>query len=338
MYLPSEDKKKKKRRTTGSTDAAVPNIFATPKHPKLDVFRKSRNAPQGSVVQAPGTLQEGGFQRTHTGGPATATADAESTAKTPEPYKSIGCHQYRGKRGRTQREQQVPLVQGKKFIVACKARRMAPDHNVETAYFELHDNMKHGEHLLCSYPQCASEGVKFCYCRFCRKPVAKQNFKSRHDHGDSEADPKHGVAEREQHESDGGSSSSSESSATSMGRKPSATERRPGRRTENEHKTRTTVGGTAKLSDHMKQRYWDQLLLIRPQLQKDEHISQWMDTVVLVSEPNVLEQEASRSFDRLLSRIDTGIKRVKLPKLSSSSSTNSSSSSSSDEDSPDSER
>ncbi len=29
---------------------------------------------------------------------------------------------------------------------------------------------------------CASEGIKFRYCRICRMPVARRNFRSRHMH------------------------------------------------------------------------------------------------------------------------------------------------------------
>lgn len=42
----------------------------------------------------------------------------------------------------------------------------------------------HGLHLLCSHPSCRSVGVKFRYCYYCKKPVTKQNFRSRHLHAD----------------------------------------------------------------------------------------------------------------------------------------------------------
>jgi hypothetical protein len=55
---------------------------------------------------------------------------------------------------------------------------------VQTACFEVPTNATHGMHLLCSYPACRSTGVKFRYCLFCKKPVTKQNFRSRHLHAE----------------------------------------------------------------------------------------------------------------------------------------------------------
>ena len=42
---------------------------------------------------------------------------------------------------------------------------------------------------MCSHPTCRSAGVKFRYCLYCKKPVTKQNFRSRHLHAD--LDPNH---------------------------------------------------------------------------------------------------------------------------------------------------
>jgi hypothetical protein len=48
--------------------------------------------------------------------------------------------------------------------------------------FEIPRDVKHGENLQCSFPQCRNEGVKFCYCLICGIPVAKRNFRQRHEH------------------------------------------------------------------------------------------------------------------------------------------------------------
>lgn len=64
----------------------------------------------------------------------------------------------------------------------CGARGMKADHNSSTAYFDVPENARHGQHLLCSHSVCRSAGVKFRYCFYCRKPVTKQNFRSRHLH------------------------------------------------------------------------------------------------------------------------------------------------------------
>jgi hypothetical protein len=37
--------------------------------------------------------------------------------------------------------------------------------------------------LICSYPECVAQGVKFCFCIYCGIPVAKRNFRQRHNHG-----------------------------------------------------------------------------------------------------------------------------------------------------------
>jgi hypothetical protein len=47
-----------------------------------------------------------------------------------------------------------------------------------------HD-VKHGSNLYCSFPACRNEGIKFCYCSHCGIPVAKRNFRQRHDHASS---------------------------------------------------------------------------------------------------------------------------------------------------------
>ena len=44
--------------------------------------------------------------------------------------------------------------------------------------------MSHGEELVCSYAACRDAGVKFCYCSKCQTPVAKRNFRVRHNHCD----------------------------------------------------------------------------------------------------------------------------------------------------------
>eukprot|EP00526_Cylindrotheca_closterium_P018514 CAMPEP_0113610724 /NCGR_PEP_ID=MMETSP0017_2-20120614/5179_1 /TAXON_ID=2856 /ORGANISM="Cylindrotheca closterium" /LENGTH=369 /DNA_ID=CAMNT_0000519631 /DNA_START=323 /DNA_END=1432 /DNA_ORIENTATION=- /assembly_acc=CAM_ASM_000147 len=68
--------------------------------------------------------------------------------------------------------------------VPCQARGMSTDHNALTAYVEIPKDAVHGLHLLCSHPACRSVGVKFRYCYYCKKPVTKQNFRSRHLHAD----------------------------------------------------------------------------------------------------------------------------------------------------------
>lgn len=59
----------------------------------------------------------------------------------------------------------------------------------QTAYFDVPESARHGQHLLCSHSVCRAAGVKFRYCFYCKKPVTKQNFRSRHLHAN--LDPHH---------------------------------------------------------------------------------------------------------------------------------------------------
>ena len=54
---------------------------------------------------------------------------------------------------------------------------------IQTAYFVIPENVKHGEELICSYFACRNAGIKFRYCSHCKVPVAKRNFRKRHKHG-----------------------------------------------------------------------------------------------------------------------------------------------------------
>ncbi|KAL3925806.1 MAG: hypothetical protein SGILL_000154 [Bacillariaceae sp.] len=69
--------------------------------------------------------------------------------------------------------------------VPCRARGQPPEHDYMTACFTLKKNEKHGKELVCSFRQCRDSGIKFCYCAFCRVPVARRNFRLRHHHSDA---------------------------------------------------------------------------------------------------------------------------------------------------------
>ena len=45
------------------------------------------------------------------------------------------------------------------------------------------ETVEHGEELICSYYACRNAGIKFRYCSHCKIPVAKRNFRKRHNHG-----------------------------------------------------------------------------------------------------------------------------------------------------------
>lgn len=62
------------------------------------------------------------------------------------------------------------------------------EHNFQTAYFVIPEDVKHGDGLICSFPACRNRGVKFLYCQYCKDPVAKRNFRSRHNHAEEKAE------------------------------------------------------------------------------------------------------------------------------------------------------
>mmetsp|Transcript_18447 Transcript_18447/g.31490 ORF Transcript_18447/g.31490 Transcript_18447/m.31490 type:complete len:287 (-) Transcript_18447:530-1390(-) len=67
--------------------------------------------------------------------------------------------------------------------VACRARNMPPDHDEDSAYFEIPIDAPHGILLGCSHPSCGNDKKRFRYCVVCQIPVSKRNFAKRHSHG-----------------------------------------------------------------------------------------------------------------------------------------------------------
>lgn len=60
---------------------------------------------------------------------------------------------------------------------------LCPSSSYKTAYFVISNGIQHGNDVVCSHPACRNAGVKFRYCSFCKAPVAKRNFRRRHNHG-----------------------------------------------------------------------------------------------------------------------------------------------------------
>ncbi|KAL3921867.1 MAG: hypothetical protein SGILL_002518, partial [Bacillariaceae sp.] len=72
---------------------------------------------------------------------------------------------------------------GQPTRIPCRARGMDMNHNFESAYFGISEDLPHGTPLVCSYPACRDKGVKFLYCAFCKDTGAKRQFRERHNHG-----------------------------------------------------------------------------------------------------------------------------------------------------------
>jgi hypothetical protein len=54
--------------------------------------------------------------------------------------------------------------------------------NEQTAYFQITDEMEHGEGIICSFENCRKAGIKFRYCAECKDAIAKRNFRNGHHH------------------------------------------------------------------------------------------------------------------------------------------------------------
>jgi len=72
------------------------------------------------------------------------------------------------------------------FTLYCKARGTPLDHQEDRAVLQFirGEEYNHGADLICSHIVCRQNGVKFRYCAFCKKAVAKRNFRKRHAHND----------------------------------------------------------------------------------------------------------------------------------------------------------
>ena len=153
---------------------------------------------------------------------------------------------------------------------------------VQTAYFVIPENVKHGEELICSYFACRNAGIKFRYCSHCKVPVAKRNFRKRHKHGgdidipsaNAAQNAKKGIpsqittsASREEVAVDGISSQSADDSAEAGAPRDQISSSRKAR--------------------------WASLLGKRPSSKKKEEMSAWISEVMKVSDlENPLNESA----------------------------------------------
>jgi hypothetical protein len=59
----------------------------------------------------------------------------------------------------------------------------------QSAYFDVAPDTKHGDGLVCSFPSCRNDGIKFLYCDHCRDAVGKRVFRNQHHHMDDDEAP-----------------------------------------------------------------------------------------------------------------------------------------------------
>lgn len=198
-------------------------------------------------------------------------------------------------------------------MVPCRARRMPLDHNFKTAYFVISDTIKHGEELVCSYPTCRDGGVKFRFCSWCpRVPVAKRNFRQRHDHTD-EPEPEGGaegvVAANEggvpaqatviSDETENKAKKASKPSAILVA-KPSYSSgsyQAPKAQQSERKQAQTPVTYSDNVTEEKRKCQWAALITERPDTTDDEAMSAWINRVLMVSSsPKASTQEIGASL------------------------------------------
>lgn len=89
---------------------------------------------------------------------------------------------------------------------------------MQSAYFDIPENARHGQHLLCTHPTCRAAGVKFRYCFYCKKAVTKQNFRSRHLHADLDSSNQKGKKSEGKERKNEGKTGKGKDKATATGK------------------------------------------------------------------------------------------------------------------------
>ena len=182
----------------------------------------------------------------------------------------------------------------------------------QTAYFEISEGLKHGDPLICSYPECRNRGVKFLYCTYCKDPVAKRNFRNRHNHGmtTAEGDSSETKSKASANTANGPAKVTSGSSASDG----SGSSEGAIKKGENIKKRSAAVAGLSdaagavhpaersklarlEMADPDRVRAWQLLLPTRPQAENEEHMSAWLMRVMAVS-------DTARPISEVLSNLE----------------------------------
>lgn len=185
------------------------------------------------------------------------------------------------------------------------------DPSLQTAYFEISPDIKHGDGLICSFPACRNRGVKFLYCAYCKDPVAKRNFRNQHSHADGgEEGVIPSVAAQQssarltpvkQHNHDEATPTVPSAFATSKKRKMDAREQSvaEGDRIATASANASTEGDRSasersyendeiskKIAsiDKARRSAWERLLVSRPCTDQNEELAAWLIRVMAVSD------------------------------------------------------
>ena len=188
---------------------------------------------------------------------------------------------------------------------------------IQSAYFVISEDAKHGENLVCSYYACRNGGIKFRYCAYCMAPVAKRNFSRRHDHGMSKKKGANSIREEEEDDDDddddtlgeseniasdkGSMSSSVNPLNTSVKRptEPSAPEIES-KRPRLEADTTTTEEKESDIGEGVSSKrisMWNNLLNKRPRTKDPKGLSSWLNEVLAVSDLQFPLEEVGCDMD-----------------------------------------
>ncbi len=200
---------------------------------------------------------------------------------------------------------------------------------LQSAYFVIAEDAKHGENLVCSYYACRNGGIKFRYCAYCMAPVAKRNFSRRHDHGMSKKKGANSIRDEDEEDEDDDTLGENENTASDKGSMNSAVnslEAAVKRLTEPsvpeiESKRPRLGGDTISTEENetvigegvsSKRRYiWNNLLNKRPRGKDPKVLSHWLNQVIAVSDPEFPLDQVEGDMNRPLGKLLMN----ELPKL-----------------------
>ena len=215
----------------------------------------------------------------------------------------------KGVEGRISKKLRIDSV-GETRRIPCKARGMPEDHNSELAYFEIPADATHGKILACSHPDCEASGRRFRYCAVCALPVAKRNFMKRHAHGifstskelmDADSNEEDSpicsfVGETEKYISSSSEQGTILATRQSKGhRRVVSSDTRAAKESQNGTASPATSPNLA-IQLNANEFKWVSLLHDRPETEDTASMSQWMETVIKLSEDVAPPDSASTPY------------------------------------------
>lgn len=193
---------------------------------------------------------------------------------------------------------------------------------IQSAYFVISEDAKHGENLVCSYYACRNGGIKFRYCAYCMAPVAKRNFSRRHDHGMSKKKGANSIREEEEEDDDDDdtldeseNTASDKISMCSSVNPLQTSVKRPtetvvpeieSKRQRLDADTTMTEEKESDIGEGMssnRRSMWNDLLNKRPRGKDPKGLSSWLNEVLAVSDLQFPLEQVGGDMDRPLGKL-----------------------------------